>query len=208
MPESKTLKELFNILESLHKEGHESVLVTNLIKYLADKNAGHELAQKDFENTCRSNEIRTPINVELLKAEIEAGGSALKTAILINGGATIALLAFIGNLITRTNTESHTSLFSAFITPLILFVAGVGFASAAMAIRYITQFFYTSCDVRGAKTERHAKKAHIITIILGVLSLIAFIAGGTSSYQNLNLYVKEKKPNQSKECTIITLPQS
>jgi hypothetical protein len=59
------------------------------------------------------------INVEGFKSVILAGQNALRSALLVNGGAAVALLAYIGKL--SVEASAHVSDFA---LPLLLFVLG------------------------------------------------------------------------------------
>lgn len=75
-------------------------------------------------------------NLEMLRATITTGQSALKSALLINGGAAVALLAFIGSVWSSPNTEKALPEISA---ALLLYVFGVLSAAVAAGATYFSQ---------------------------------------------------------------------
>jgi hypothetical protein len=76
-------------------------------------------------------------SIEFYKSGNMAGQAALKSAILINGGAAVALLAFIGGIFNASqNCEIITQLSNA----MFYFVAGVLIGAIATGIVYIGQF--------------------------------------------------------------------
>jgi hypothetical protein len=80
---------------------------------------------------------------EHFKSVILAGQSALKSAILINGGAVVALL-------TTWKAESSPTLLKLLAAPLLWFVAGVGLDAIATGATYLSQLCYALCgDARG-----------------------------------------------------------
>lgn len=92
-------------------------------KWRADWEAERDRAKAD--NT---------MQLELTKATCVAGQGALKTTIIMNGGASVALLAFIGNTwIHKGNGVASLSI------ALFLFAAGVLSGCAASGATYLAQ---------------------------------------------------------------------
>ena len=71
------------------------------------------LAQYDAQNAWE---------LQMFKSVILAGQTALKSTILINGGAAVALLAFIGSVWDKTTDENVVR---KLLISMLLFVAGV-----------------------------------------------------------------------------------
>jgi hypothetical protein len=123
-------------------------------------------------------------------AAIKSGEEAIKALTLINGGSSVAMLAFIGTLASRGQyTSQQLSLIS---SPLIWFAAGVGLGVAASCLSYfsnraIAQLSYTRLRtwqhpyiVGGPKTKRWAIiQATLVslTILVALLSLASFGRG-------------------------------
>ena len=74
-------------------------------------------------------------DLEFLRATVATARTALTTAMLINAGAAIAVLAFLGNLL----QTKATALIPQFATALILYVVGVLVAAVATGTAYISQ---------------------------------------------------------------------
>lgn len=92
----------------------------------------NQLAQYNAE---RAAELA--FETEMFKSVIIAGQAALKSAILINGGATVALLAFIGNIFeVSQNSEVVTKLSYA----MFCFAIGVLSGAIASSVVYMAQF--------------------------------------------------------------------
>lgn len=89
-------------------------------------------------------------DMEMFKSVISAGQAALKSAILINGGAAIALLAFIGSVFTTTENRDVISMLA---LAMYCFVGGVLSGAVASGVVYLTQFAY-------------ARKKHLLGHIL------------------------------------------
>ena len=112
-------------------------------------------------------------SLEEYRAVIQVGQVALKTSLLINGGAAVALLAFLGRI-----WETHPSgpVVSDITSSLLWFVFGVFLAAVASAIAYLTLFAY------GHKWITAGNIFLFITIILVTISLFSFVFGGYRAY--------------------------
>jgi hypothetical protein len=118
------------------------------------------------------------------KGAVKTGQSALKLSMLINGGAAVALLTFIGKL---PKEQQH-----AVADTLVWFASGVALAVAAIAASYFTDYFMAAIAVSrmrtyehpyvtdGPKTNRFRKlnlAFHILAVGAGLASLGAFVCG-------------------------------
>lgn len=108
--------------------------------------------------------------LEVRKSSFESviryGEAALKSAILINGGASIAILTFITQIWSKTPNIISSLLFS-----LIMFVLGTLSSSLASGMAYLTQLHHLNENNPGFKKMRK------ITIALVVLSYVLFTVG-------------------------------
>ena len=84
-------------------------------------------------------EERKELNLALFTATVEAGRASIKSATLINGGAAVAVLAFVGNLAVAATPKID---FSKFGTPIFAFALGVLLASLSFSFLYLTQWNY------------------------------------------------------------------
>ncbi|WP_407174450.1 hypothetical protein [Bradyrhizobium sp. STM 3562] len=134
----------------------------------------------------QSREFHTYVN----QSAIEGANLALKTLILINGGAAVAILTFLGALAAKDKADfvqignvAHT---------LRDYAIGVALALAAMALAYLTNYFlagqegrksfhYDHPFIRETTASRKYKLAyytsHALAFLCAMLSLIAFIVG-------------------------------
>ena len=109
-------------------------------------------------------------DIELFKAVILSGQAALKSAILINGGAAVALLAFIGSVFKSSpNSVVITKLSCA----MVYFVIGVLSGAVASGTAYISQFFYAY----GKKCRCWGHIINGFTWFLVIVSYISFLLG-------------------------------
>ena len=95
---------------------------------------GYEEPQEDGEA------MTEDANTQMLRSVIDYGRDALKAAMLINGGAAIALLAFIGTI---WSSESDPETVQSLAWSLAMFCFGVLAGATACAGAYFAQYGYT-----------------------------------------------------------------
>ncbi|MDZ7754658.1 MAG: hypothetical protein U5S82_24145 [Gammaproteobacteria bacterium] len=113
-------------------------------------------------------------NLEMFRSVITAGQNALRTALLMNGGAIVALLAFLGKL-----TTENPGKLSAFSGSLMIFTVGVFLAGLTSGFTYLSQWFYASDKPWSRKT---GWVLNIACIILGLAAYGTFIWGAVDAY--------------------------
>jgi hypothetical protein len=131
-------------------------------------------------------EARNATALELLKSVITTAGVAIRSLILINGGAAVALLTFIGHLAT---SETDGLAIHAFALPLACFVFGVlaaalfaGFVAAGQKL-YAEEFNKRiQNDARHRRLQWFANACVLISIVSGLCSLAAFTRGSYLAY--------------------------
>ena len=79
---------------------------------------------RDFEQWKLENQANLTIWAEQFKAAVSAGENALKSVILINGGAAIALLAFVGSIWDKSANDIDVN---KLLISMVIFVAGTLF---------------------------------------------------------------------------------
>ena len=114
-------------------------------------------------------------SIETYRSLIKVSLEGLKTLLLINGGAVIAVLAYLGQ------TKQGPKLASYAWFPVGIFVSGVFLCAFAFLGSYCTQFALYNESVNSGE---YNGPPHVIclwvTIVLIVLSLLCF-AGGSFS---------------------------
>jgi hypothetical protein len=119
---------------------------------------------------------------ESFKAVIQAGQTALKSAILINGGAAVALLAFIGSL---WSSSPSIKVVESLSSSMQFFVFGVLSSAIATGIVYLAQY------ANMLKKSWTFRILNFISIILVIFSYICFVTG---SYYGFQAFLKQVKP--------------
>jgi hypothetical protein len=110
----------------------------------------HKLIREDAKRAHdASNEFHTYTN----KAAIEGANLALRTLIVINGGAAIAVLTFLGGVSSKDKID-FTKV-GAVADTIKYFAIGVACALATMALSYFTHFFMTGIESTKNKIWEH-----------------------------------------------------
>ncbi|GHA85507.1 hypothetical protein [Modicisalibacter luteus] len=117
-----------------------------------------------------SSQQRHEMDLEMLRAIITVGQSALKGALLINGGAAVALLAFIGKIWGNTDTQPTLIALSA---ALLSYVFGVLSAAMAAGATYFAQAGYANEFGRFSQGVGRAGHIAAIGFVFGAYYLFA-----------------------------------
>lgn len=88
------------------------------------------------------------------EAAVNSANLALRTILIVNGGAAIALLTFIGGLVSNGKLPVGDRLIVV-TAPLNYFAWGVALATLSMALGYFTNFSATSIAVALKATWKH-----------------------------------------------------
>jgi hypothetical protein len=111
------------------------------------------------------------------------GQGALKAALFINGGASVALLAFIG---TAMNKDVNSSLVLTLCSSMITFVSGTLVAAIASGVTYLAGFIdgYIKDEERGSKWKfwRHWNFYNTTAIALVIISFVLFLWASLKVY--------------------------
>jgi len=106
-----------------------------------------------------------------LRATLEFGSGACKSALFLNGAAAIALLSFVGSQRNSAGLFIHGYL----LVSLAFFAAGAVCAAITQGLSYVSQAFYT----RDFEFRRASPigKMHYAALLFAVLSALAFVCG-------------------------------
>lgn len=177
--------ELRDLIRSIRdKQGIAEIKCDNLIAYLEEviDSPEEEISviqmekyKAELQLWIKQNEAIQASSLESLRAVILTGQNALKTAFLMNGGATVALLAFLGKL-----SDQHPEKIAAFASCMVVFVVGVLAISMASGFTYLSTGFH-----QGSKSWQHKTGFYlnIFTIALGLASYLFFIWGTIRTYK-------------------------
>jgi hypothetical protein len=178
--------ELRDVVADLRAKGVESIQSESLIKYLDETlpslgspatagDAKLELYKAELQKWVEEHKNAHAHSVELFKSVIQAGQSALRTAFLMNGGASVALLAFAGHL--ASIDPKRVPLVAPSLT---IFVVGVLVAAIASGVTYLGQWFYAS---ERARDRRIGFYLNVAAILLGFGAYVVFAFGMWRGYR-------------------------
>ena len=168
----------------LNREGEKTISAKSLTRFLDEKIPLLEEAEKkdqviavDFRIEHYKAQIAS--NNQMFASVLDYGKHALNAAMIVNAGASVALLTLIGNL---AGSPAYAHFAPRFASPVLLFVLGVLAAAMATGGAYCTQYFYTQTPDRPT-----GKRFHRATGFLSLASYAMFLAGAWRSYQVLEL---------------------
>lgn len=163
------LSELQARLKELKAEGHSTVDLQSLETFLTAE-AGSEVQVSPELQAAHDHAW----SLSLMESTFGTGDATLKAATLINGGAAVALLAFMGNL-ANMGPLVHVAVPS-LGRAMLCFTAGVFLSGLGYLARFLTAFFgklqHGSC----------AGVSVLAMIALSLGSLGAFAMGGYRAF--------------------------
>lgn len=176
------IKDIQDAVNDVKQKNEDVISVDALLNYLAalendvsgiDENNNRQHLAKLEEYRAENERNIAHYNaqqlhaVEMFRSVISYGAAALKSSILINGGAAVALLAFIGNVWNKGLVQaSVTPLMSA----IVYFSFGVLAAAIGTAASYLTQYCY------GEEHNKTGTAFHVLTVIcvIGAYAMFSF----------------------------------
>jgi hypothetical protein len=147
----------------------------------------HDLLREEAH---RAHDNSTAFHTYVNQATMESANIALKTLIVINGGAAIAVLTFLGGVASKDKIDFAS------VAPVAMtiqyFAIGVALTLAAMAFSYLTNYLMVGIENSRHKTYTHpyvtdgpktANKRrwnilfHILSFGCAFTSLLLFVIG-------------------------------
>lgn len=114
----------------------------------------------------------------MFEAAVEFAVLALRTLVLVNGAAVIALLTFVGQ-VWANDRHNGSSMAHILFWPLMFFLLGVIFAVTAIILAYITQMLTT--EHGGGAIPPISKKVRVFAILSAMLSVTGFSTGAVTT---------------------------
>jgi hypothetical protein len=139
----ETIAKIRAALNEVQKNGQELVSVPALLEYLSNLEANApeaaELRKLQHESNLAQYRAEHESSLEMFRSVIESGRTALTSCILVNGGATVALLAYLGNLLSKNPDATAPK---PLVLGLINFAVAVLLGALATGLRYLSQATY------------------------------------------------------------------
>lgn len=92
------------------------------------------ITEKQYEHASKTHERNHQMHVDSRKAALDAANLAIRSIILVNGGAVVALLAFLSSL---ESNQADKFQMTSLVAPIEWFAWGVGFGLTASALAYL-----------------------------------------------------------------------
>jgi hypothetical protein len=175
--------QLKELIEDIKSKGTAAIYCEDLIAYLNKVQNSPEIEptaveierfKAYFQNWVETNKRQHEQQLEMFRSVISSGQGAIKTSFLLNGGAAVALLAFISHLAQFDPVKVAT-----FATCLLPFSLGVMAVAVTSGFTYLSQWFYSSLNP-SARTAGFV--LNILCILLGLSSYALFAWGLFSTY--------------------------
>ncbi len=188
MEYSKLFNSLKEDLAKIRSSGQSTVDIEALQKYIEaglspnrpDRDLEH--IKLDQQRSLAHLDVQTRHEIELFKSVIEAGREALNALILINGGAVVALLGFLG----ATISKGLPAELGLHLTPSILsFGAGVLAGSISLGVRYLTQFCYA---------YKKIKTGHALNLVSNLMAIGGYVLFAYGIYTAYEAFVTQFSP--------------
>jgi hypothetical protein len=183
--ESQELIESFRKqLDEVEGQGGQQVQVSALRAYLSalekDADASQEYRRQEHAGMLAHYTAQTQHSIEMLKAVLEAGKSALHSLLIINGGAVIALLGVLSNLVGKSSGADFAVELA---LPLLLFGMGVLAGALGFALRYFGQACYSESDEDKGKYEKWGDCFRYSTVAAALTGYVLFGMAIVYSYK-------------------------
>ena len=173
--------EIINILQvdlaTFKAKGLTSVNIDSLDKYLEDLSANTgqsiEFQKLQYSGTLAHYDAQTKYNLEFFKSVIDSGREALNALVLINGGAVVALLSFMGVTLSK---GLFFELGSNLKCSILSFGFGVLMGALGFGGRYLSQFLYALGKNKSGNT------ALVFTVVFSIIGYTLFGYGIFGAY--------------------------
>ncbi len=190
----EVIQEVKRALDNTKKSGEVSVSIDAMDNFMdqLEKRAQrvgefnqleHDRLLKEFEaenarNIAYSQNMNAH-SVEMFKSVITTGQAALKSSMIINGGAAAALLAFTGKIWNEGSTVQVTN---ALTHSILWFCSGLLIASFAAGTTYLSQFSYAK------DWDKVGGVVNIFTVLAVLASYVMFGFGCFNASNSLTLH--------------------
>lgn len=211
MPTQKNKELLSQVLLDAKARGEDGISVDELeqiIKKIVDEPTAYDIEyyKAKIEEWRLKYTSSLESNTEAYRATLASSQAALRSAILLNGGASVALLAFIGNVWGDPELQLRSA---GLAKSLFLFTSGVLFAAVASGLAYMTQCCYqreqaqdhesrtSSCDTDQIDEEISGDTLRGATVGLVIISYVLFFFASMQAYNIFSKEITMASPDQN-----------
>ena len=142
----------------------------------------------DRKTAERAHENLTEFTRQNFQAAFQSGQIALRTVVLVNGGAAVAVLFFLGTIASKVSVAQ----ISVVAASLIWFAAGITCGLLALTCAYLTNLYDANVGASLSQTwdypynqpgrythyfVRLSRFVHIVAIVAGTASVLFFLVG-------------------------------
>ncbi|MGH1438776.1 MAG: hypothetical protein ACRBBR_01595 [Cellvibrionaceae bacterium] len=192
MEAQEIIEDLRNQLKLLKKQNQKKINITSLNNYLdiieKDKTLSNEHQNRELNKTLAAESSDTQWGLELFRATIESGKTALNSIIIVNGGAIIVIMSVIANLV---GNQDGQQLARHLAESLKFLSIGVLAGSIGLGFRYFSQACYTKAHYKSSSAhDKYGDRLLFITIIIGCIGIGVFINAIFLSYNAFSLAFK------------------
>ena len=176
-------------IEEIKTKGTAAIFCDDIIAYLDEvlkspeaepRPVDIEKYKADLQNWIEANKHQHQSSLEMFRSVIVAGQSAIKSSFLLNGGASVALLAFIAHL-----AQFDAAKVPVFAECLLYFAFGALAIVITSGLTYLSQWFYASAHAWAMKV---GFGLNITCIVLGIASYGLFAWGLFTTYATFITY--------------------
>ena len=144
MEPAQVIDNLKTALADVKGKGQDSVAIDALEEFLEALRSGAgqslELRKLEYQRSLAHYDAQNKHAIEMFKSVIDSGREALNALVLINGGAVVALLGFMGATKSKGLPQA---LGTALTLPLVQFGFGVLMGALGFGARYFSQAFFS-----------------------------------------------------------------
>jgi hypothetical protein len=192
METKELIEDLRKQIAQVESEKHSTISIAGLKEYLvlveSDVDHSHHFLTRQHETHLAELASNTQWGTKLFDAVLESGKSALNALIIINGGAVIALMGVMSNLLGNPKGSELASLLS---LPLLLFGLGVLCGGLGFAFRYFSQALYTGdFNESGKKYMLGGDIFRWLAILVALAGFLLFAFAIVGSYSAFSLAFK------------------
>ena len=173
-------------LDQVESRGLQQVQVSSLRAYLdvlvRDAGSSQEIRKQKHEGMLAHYAAKNQHSIEMIKAVLETGKSALHALLIINGGAAIALLGVMSNLAGRPGGDLLARYLS---LPMLQFGIGVLVGAFGFAFRYLSQACYAESTKYKDKYQMWGDRFRDGAILSAFSGYVLFGFAVVNAYQSV-----------------------